>query len=115
MITLHSNYLQHYHTDDAVREKWDFLQSRLRCCGLRSSTGYTDYLNLVGDQNGYHFPDSCCHDYRLEEENTHCSKSHPKSDTSDTDQLAKEIYLRGCVEILKNLYEASKDGNDQWK
>ena len=86
------------------------MQSRLRCCG---ATAYTDYLN-IGIQNGNHFPDSCCHDYRADVETTHCSSTFPKSDVRniDVNRLWTEIYLRGCVEILKHLYEASKDGND---
>ena len=105
-ISLHSNYLQQYHKDNATREKWDFLQSRMRCCGLRQASGYNDYLN-IGEPNGYRFPDSCCHDYRAEVETTHCSKNYPKSQiTRNTDELAQRIYVRGCLDILKHLYEA---------
>ena len=110
MISPHSNYLQQYPSDETFREKWDFLQSRLRCCGANA---YTDYLN-IGVPNGNRFPDSCCHDYRADEDTTHCSSHFPKSvgRNINTDQLANEIYLRGCFEILKHLYEAIKDGND---
>ena len=44
-LSLNRHYLGQYYKDDAVREKWDFLQSRLRCCGLRGTKGgYVDYL-----------------------------------------------------------------------
>ena len=106
---IHSNYLREYYNenDTAVREKWDFLQSRLRCCGLEGDYGYTAYQN-IGPHNGNRFPDSCCHDYSLDDDNTHCSSRFPKSvRNTDTDQIASAIYLRGCIDILRHLYKAS--------
>lgn len=102
------NNLDLYYKDDAVRENWDFLQSRLRCCGVRS-TGYTDYLNL-GSENGNRFPDSCCYDYETDKPGATCSSNFKKSDRNiKITDFAHEIYLRGCVDILKNIYQASMD------
>lgn len=98
------NNLDLYYKDDAVRENWDFLQSRLRCCGVRS-TGYTDYLNL-GSENGNRFPDSCCYDYETDKPGATCSSNFKKSDRNiKITDFAHEIYLRGCVDILKNIYQ----------
>lgn len=39
-------------------ERWDFLQSRLRCCGAFS---YTEYLNVPDVKC---VPESCCFNYQ---------------------------------------------------
>ena len=78
----------------------------MRCCGLRGR-GYTDYETLPGAV--YRFPDSCCFDYGTGKPTENCSERFKLSSSNNVNELEyiDKIYMRGCIDILKNVYQAS--------
>ena len=68
-------------------------------------------IYLIGPQNlregGNYFPDSCCYDYETDKADANCSEKFPNSKSINPVDLIGRIYMRGCMDILKNLYQAS--------
>ena len=101
LLPFDSRYLDKYYTDatNTTKEKWDFLQSRLRCCGQKA---YTEYQSIVDTSNVKPktlFPKSCCYDYGTTER--HCYDTQENQPRN----IIKYAYVRGCLDILSNLYQ----------
>ena len=102
--------MEKYYTDDATKEKWDFLQSRLRCCGQED---YEDYTSIVKRPDGIKtlFPDSCCYDYGVDRSGAKCSGAFTINNQKANQriEISKRAYVRGCLDILSSLYEVIFD------
>ncbi len=86
--------------DVSVREKWDYLQRKIRCCGVQN---YKDYRNLENGTN-YMFPESCCINYEGKGFEG-CSSRFPKAGVQLTpDLVGRAFYYRGCIDILEEVY-----------
>ena len=88
-----------YKKDESFRAKWDHLHQKLRCCGA-SSQGWKDFNTLRHDMKFACVPDSCC----IKEED--CPRNcDGNSDGNTLADIWNKSYLRGCMEILKIMYE----------
>jgi len=79
-----------------ITEKWDDMQSNLRCCGgEKFDIGYQDWRSAnSGKPTSGSVPDSCCHDER---ENCGAGKA-----MSRAGEISLGIYKDGCIAIIKH-------------
>eukprot|EP00094_Tigriopus_californicus_P003628 TCALIF_03490-PA protein Name:"Similar to Tspan11 Tetraspanin-11 (Mus musculus)" AED:0.09 eAED:0.09 QI:0/0/0/0.33/1/1/3/0/288 len=82
-----------YPEDLAVKTKWDYLQSRLRCCGVNGYLDYGSIRHLLPGQQCV--PDSCCL----------TSGCNPKCNNAASGRDLYDIfYTFGCRSILHKIY-----------
>jgi hypothetical protein len=96
--------------DESVKEKWDFLQKKLRCCGAQD---WNEYRNAEDAEDGPHkylIPESCCYDYGTENP-SHCETSMPRDARNLQEELLSidRFYVRGCLAILEQKYTVRKN------